>query len=49
MAEWRLTIPTTRRKNISGYTPGKGYELQCDYKGSEDALALSDSILIYAQ
>jgi len=49
MADWRLTISTTRKKNISGFAPGKQYELKCAYKGSEDALVFSDSILIYAQ
>jgi hypothetical protein len=47
--DWRLTPSTTRKKNISGYTPGKQYEFKCAYKGSDDALAFSDSIFLYAQ
>lgn len=47
--EWRLTPSTTRKKNITGFTPGKEYELKCAYQGSEDTLTFSDSIRIFAQ
>jgi hypothetical protein len=47
--EWRLTLSTTRKKNISGFTPGKEYELKCAYQGSEDTLTFSDSIRIFGQ
>jgi len=49
LIDWRLTPVTTRKKNISGYTPGKQYELKCAYKGTADALIYSDSIFIFAQ
>jgi hypothetical protein len=47
--EWRLTPSSTRKKNISGFTPGKEYELKCAYQGSEEALTFSESIRIFAQ
>ncbi|WP_320052268.1 hypothetical protein [uncultured Acetobacteroides sp.] len=47
--EWRLTPSSTRKKNISGFTPGKEYELKCAYQGSEDTLTFSESVRIFAQ
>lgn len=47
--EWRLTPSTTRKKNISGFTPGKQYELKCAYLGTEETLVFSDSITIFVQ
>lgn len=49
MTDWRLTPSTTRKKNISGYTPDKQYELRCAYKGTEDAMVYSDALLLFAQ
>lgn len=49
IAEWRLTPSSTHKKNISGFTPGKQYELKCAYQGSETTLVFSDSVFIYAQ
>lgn len=46
---WRLIPSTTRKKNVSGYVPGKQYELKCAYKGTEDTLIYSESILLFAQ
>lgn len=47
--DWRLTPSSSRKKNISGFTPGKQYELKCAYQGSEETLIYSDSVIIYAQ
>lgn len=49
LTEWRLTPSTTRKKNISGYIPGKQYEFKCAYLGTNKTLVFSDSILIFAQ
>jgi hypothetical protein len=49
IADWRLTPSTTHKKNITGFTSGKQYELKCAYQGSEEALVFSDSVFIYAQ
>jgi len=47
--DWRLTPSTNRKKNISGFIPGKQYELKCAYQGSEETLIYSDSVLIFVQ
>lgn len=49
LTEWRLTPSTTRKKNITGYTPGKQYEFKCAYLGTDETLVFSDSIVIFAQ
>lgn len=49
LIEWRLTPSTTRKKNISGFTPGKQYELKCAYLGTEETLVFSDPITIFVQ
>ncbi len=49
MAEWRVTPSTTRKKNISGFIPGKQYVFKCAYQGSETELVYSDPITLYAQ
>jgi hypothetical protein len=49
LTEWRLTPSTTRKKNISGFTPGKQYELKCAYLGTEETLVFSDPITIFVQ
>lgn len=48
MTEWRLTPSTTRKKNISGFTPGKEYEFRCAYQGADETLVYSDSVRIFA-
>jgi hypothetical protein len=49
LIDWRLTPSTTRKKNISGFVPGKQYELKCAYLGTEETLVFSDSITIFVQ
>jgi hypothetical protein len=46
--EWRVIPSTSHKKNISGFTPGKEYELKCAYQGSEETLLYSDSIRAFA-
>ena len=47
--EWRLSLSTTRKKNIAGFIPGKQYEIKCAYQGTADTLVYSDPIKIFAQ
>lgn len=47
MDEWRLISSSTRKKNVSGYIPGKQYAFVCAYQGTEDTLVYSEPILLY--
>jgi hypothetical protein len=49
MNDWRQISSTTRKKNITGLTPGTQYALRCAYLGADPNLVYSDAILIYAQ
>lgn len=49
IGDWRLIPSTTHKKNITDYIPGTQYELKCAYKGTEDALVFSDSLMLFAQ
>lgn len=45
--EWRLVSSSTRKKNVSGFTPGKQYAFKCAYQATEDTLVYSDTILMF--